>query len=206
MHIHLETERLILRRVTPTDLDDLVALDGDPEVMRYLSGGPPTPRAAIEHEYLPHWLAYYERGDEFGFWIVVEKASGDFLGWVHFRPPVDAAPDDVELGYRLRRSAWGRGYATEASRALIDKGFAEQGVRRVFATTYEDNLGSRRVMEKVGMSLVRSFRPTAEELAAHGLDPASAPDLFPGDDVEYALEGAEWKRQQAAGARRGERG
>jgi RimJ/RimL family protein N-acetyltransferase len=201
MHIHLETERLILRRATLADLDDLVALDGDPEVMRYLSGGPPTPRAVIEHDYLPHWLAYYERGGAFGFWIAIEKASGDFLGWVHFRPPDAAVPDNVELGYRLRRAAWGKGYATEASRALIDKGFAEQGIRRVFATTYQDNLGSRRVMEKLGMTLARTFKPTPEELAAHGLN-ASSEAFFPGDDVEYALARDEWERREAAGARR----
>ena len=92
---------------------------------------------------------------------------------------------------------WGKGYATEGARALIHKGFTEQGVQRVVASTYEDNLASRRVMEKLGMTLVRTFRPTPEELAAHGLD-GSAQELFPGDDVEYALEKADWQRQDAA--------
>ena len=198
MQVFLKTERLVLRRMTADDLDDLVALDADPEVMRYLSGGAATPRAVMEQHRLPRWLSYYERGDGFGYWVAIEKASGDFLGWFHFRPPEGAGPGEVELGYRLRRAAWGRGYATEGSRALIHKGFAEQDVQRVVATTYQDNLASRRVMEKLGMTLLRTFRPTPEELAAHGLD-GSAQELFPGDDVEYALEKAEWEKQVAAG-------
>ena len=61
--VYLETERLVLRRFTADDLDDLVALDGDPAVMRYITGGPPTPRDEMRDDYLPSWLAYYDRGD-----------------------------------------------------------------------------------------------------------------------------------------------
>jgi RimJ/RimL family protein N-acetyltransferase len=198
MHVHLETDRLILRRFTAADVDLLVELDSDPAVMRYLTGGAPTSRAVIEHDILPRWLSYYEQSAAFGFWAAVEKASGDFLGWFHFRPPPGAVPGEVELGYRLRQAAWGWGYATEGARALIRKGFVELGVRRVVASTYQDNLASRRVMEKVGLRLVRTFRPTPQELLAHGLDAASQA-LFPGADVEYALERADWERQQATG-------
>lgn len=192
MQIFLETERLVLRRVTMADVDLLVELDSDPEVMRYLTGGSATPREVIEHDYVPHWLRYYDQYKGFGFWVAIEKATGRFLGWFHFRPPAGAAADVVELGYRLRRAAWGQGYATEGSRALITRGFTELGVRRVVASTYQDNLASRRVMEKVGLRLVRTFRPSPEELAAHGID-AATQALFDGDDVEYALERAEWE-------------
>ena len=61
IQVFLETERLLLRQFTPDDVDNLVALDGDPEVMRYINGGRPTPRAEIEHDYLPAFLRYYER-------------------------------------------------------------------------------------------------------------------------------------------------
>ena len=196
MQIFLETQRLALRRFTPADIDHLVDLDGDPEVMRFLTGGAPTPREEIERDILPHWLGYYERFAGFGFWAAVEKASGDFLGWFHFRPPPGAGPDEVELGYRLRKAAWGKGYGTEGSRALIRKGFTELGVRRVVASTYQDNLASRRVMEKSGLTLARAYRPTPDEFAALGIDAASQA-LFPGDDVEYALTKAEWERQAA---------
>jgi len=194
MEVFLETERLLLRRFTAADLDNLCDLDSDPEVMRFITGGPPMPRAVIQNDYLPAYLGYYERFAGYGFWAAIERSSGEFLGWFHFRPQPDGPADEVELGYRLRKSAWGKGYGTEGSRALIRKGFAEHGVRRVVASTYQDNIGSRRVMEKAGMTLVRTFHMTPEELAAHGLDPQT---LWDGDDVEYALDRADWERQEA---------
>jgi RimJ/RimL family protein N-acetyltransferase len=124
----LETERLTLRRFTPGDVENLFELDGDPEVMRYITGGRPTPRELIEREELPAFLA---RSDGYGFWAAVEKASGEFIGWFHLRPRADGAADEPELGYRLRRSAWGKGYATEGSRALVEKAFTDLGAQRV---------------------------------------------------------------------------
>ena len=184
MHIYLETERLLLRRFTADDLDDLCALDADPEVMRYVNGGIPTPRAEMEHDFLPWWLAYYERGDRYGFWAAIEKSSGEFLGWFHFRPESGADPDEPELGYRLKQSAWGKGYSTEGSRALIDKGFREFGVRRVVASADEQHAASRRVMEKAGMTLVRTWYDTS-------------PEYPEGYSVEYALTRADWEARQA---------
>lgn len=129
MHIYLETERLLLRRFTEADLDDLVALNGDPDVMRTTPEGVLT-RSQTEHDYFPAYFAQYERGDRYGFWAAIEKASGTFLGWFHFLPDKEADPDEPELGYRLHKAAWGKGYATEGSRALIHNGFTELGVRR----------------------------------------------------------------------------
>ncbi len=200
MHIFLQTEQVVLRRFTEADADNLVALDSDPEVMRFLTGGTPTPREQIENDILPAFLRYYERGDRYGYWAAVEKSTGDFLGWFHFRPSKGAGSDEPELGYRLHRSAWGKGYATEVSRTLVSKGFAELGVRRVVAPTYQENIASRRVMEKVGMTLVRTYRLTPEQLLQmYGI---TSPELFDGDDVEYALEKVDWERQEATGTQR----
>src|SRR5689334_21363018 len=104
MQILLETERLILRRLTEADVDNLVELDSDPAVMRFLSGGPATPRDAIERDILPRFLRSYEQGVRFGVWAAIEKASGEFLGWISLRPHEDSRPGEVELGYRLRRA------------------------------------------------------------------------------------------------------
>ncbi len=189
MQVFLETERLVLRRFTEADVDDLFDLDGDPEVMRYLTGGRPTPRDVIRDDILPRFLRYYERFEGFGFWAAIERSTGEFLGWFHFRPPEGSGLDEVELGYRLKRSAWGKGYATEGARALIRKGFAELGVRRVFAQTMAVNTASRRVMEKAGLAHVRTFHEDWTdpiEGAEHG-------------EVEYALTKADWERQEAAG-------
>ena len=183
MQVFLETERLALRRFTEEDVDLLVELDGDPEVMRYVTGGIRTSREEIETEVLPAFLAYYERYDGYGFWAAVEKSSGAFVGWFHFRPADPADPDEVELGYRLRRAAWGKGYATEGARALVEKGFAELGVRRVVASTLVVHDASRRVLENAGLRFVRIFHadwPYAIEGDEHG-------------DVEYALDRSEWE-------------
>jgi len=110
VHVFLETERLVLRRFTEDDADLLVELDADPEVMHFITGGRLTPRREIEREILPAYLEYYERYAGFGFWAAVERSSGDFVGWFHFRPESADDPDHVELGYRLRRPFWGMGY------------------------------------------------------------------------------------------------
>ena len=193
MQVFLETERLVLRRFTGADVDYLFDLDSDPEVMRFLTGGKPTPREVIRDETLPRILHYYERFAGFGFWAAIERSTGDFLGWFEFRPQEGSGTDEAELGYRLRRSAWGRGYATEGSRALIRKGFSELGVRRVVAETMAVNIASRRVMEKAGLTLERTFHrswPNPIEGAEQG-------------EVEYALTKADWERQLAAGRERG---
>jgi len=197
MQVFLETQRLVLRRFTAADADDLVRLDADPDVMRYVTGGVPTSREEIHNEVLPAFLGYYQRYEGFGFWAAVEKATGAFLGWFHFRPRPDAVPGEVELGYRLRKSAWGKGYATEGSRALIGKGFSEFGVQRVVAEAMAVNTASRRVMEKAGLRLVRTFHqpwPYPIEGSQFG-------------DVEYALDKTGWQHDQAGAceARQSER-
>ena len=179
----LVTQRLVLRRFTAADVDLLVELDSDPAVMRYITGGRPTPRPEIEHDVLPFFVAYHERFAGYGYWAAHEKSSGDFVGWFHFRPAKGAPPDEPELGYRLRQTAWGKGYGTEGARALIDAGFSRHGVRRVVAEAMVVHVASRRVMEKAGLRLVRTFSQPW-------------PDKIEGDehgDVEYALDRADWE-------------
>ena len=188
MQIFLETDRLLLRRFTEDDVDNLVDLDSDPDVMRFINGGRPTPRDEIQHSFLPSFLDYYRRFAGYGFWATVEKSTGEFLGWFHLRPLPGAAHDEPELGYRLRKAAWGKGYGTEGSRALIGKAFTDLGARRVVASTMVVNVGSRRVMEKAGLRFVRNFHqpwPDRIEGEEHG-------------DVEYALNRTEWEQQEAA--------
>jgi RimJ/RimL family protein N-acetyltransferase len=76
----------------------------------------------IANDILPRFLCSYEPFARFGVWAAIENATSDFLGWFSFRPLAGAGPDLAELGYRLRRAAWGQGRATEGSRALIRRG------------------------------------------------------------------------------------
>jgi RimJ/RimL family protein N-acetyltransferase len=183
--VFLETERLRLRRLEHDDVDHLVELDSDPQVMRFINGGRATTRCEIENEVLPAFLGHYERYGGLGFWGVEEKSTGRFVGWFHLRPAEGAPAGEFELGYRLLRSVWGKGYATEGSRALIDKAFAELGVDRVVASTMVVNVASRRVMEKAGLRFVRIFHQPW-------------PDRIEGEeegDVEYALLRSEWEQE-----------
>jgi len=182
MEVFRETERLVLRRFTPDDADLLVALDADPAVMRFLTGGKPTPRSIIAAEVLPRILALPQG---YGQWAA-QSPDGDFLGWFALTPVSSALgghrPGVAELGYRLRQEAWGRGLATEGARALVDLAFGELGMRRVVAQTMTVNTRSRRVLEKAGLTFVRTFFLGWD-------DPIEGGDQ---GDVEYAIGHEEW--------------
>ena len=189
MHIILETPRLALRQFTEDDVANLFDLNNDPQVMRYITGGRPTPLEELRDEVIPFHLAVYERLDRLGTWAA-ESAAREFLGWFHFRPGPGPDITNVDLGYRLRRSAWNKGYATEGSRALITMGFTDLGVERVFGHTMTVNAASRRVLEKCGMTLVRTT-------------PYEGPDVIEGSEhgeVEYALTKPEWQARAAGDA------
>jgi RimJ/RimL family protein N-acetyltransferase len=191
IHIILETPRLALRQFTEDDVDNLFGLNSDPEVMRYLAGGRPTPREEIRDQIIPFHLTVYDRFDRLGTWAAESAATGEFLGWFHFRAGPGADITNADLGYRLRRSAWNQGYATEGSRALISLGFTDLGVDRVFGHTMTVNTASRRVMEKCGLTLVRTTPYEGAEViegAEHG-------------EVEYAITKPEWEARTAGEAR-----
>jgi RimJ/RimL family protein N-acetyltransferase len=186
MRVILETHRLALRQFTEDDVDNLFELNSDPLVVRYLTGGKPTPREKIRDTIIPFHLAVYGRLDRLGTWAAESADTGEFLGWFHLRPGPGEDITNLELGYRLRRSTWGNGYATEGSRALTGMGFTELGAERVFGHTMSVNTASRHVMEKCGFTLVRTF-------------PYEGPDAIEGaeqGEVEYALTRPEWQSRQ----------
>ncbi|MBK6662348.1 MAG: GNAT family N-acetyltransferase [Thermoflexaceae bacterium] len=185
MEFTLETPRMVLRRFTPNDAPLLHALDADPEVMRYLSGGTPTPPALIETDILPAFIA--SSADGRGYWAAHAAEGGAFLGWFGLRPPADPALREAELGYRLRREAWGRGFASEGVAALVAHAFGTLALVHLTATTYEENAASRRVLEKAGFTLHRRFRLSAADVAAPGTFVPGNAEPWPGDDLEYLL-------------------
>jgi ribosomal-protein-alanine N-acetyltransferase len=146
----LATERLALRAWRPSDLDAFAALNADPEVMRYF----PRPLARGESDALAARIrADWERHG-FGLWALERRADGRFLGFAGLSVPgFDAHfTPCVEIGWRLERAAWGRGYATEAARAALAFGLAELGLGRIVSFTAVENRRSRRVMERLGMT------------------------------------------------------
>lgn len=148
------TDRLILRRFTEADLDDLAELVSDPQVMRYY------PRT-LDREGAKRWLdsilSSYERFG-YGFFYVQRRNEGDFaglIGLLHW-DDVDAR-EDVEVAYLLRSACWGHGYATEAARACKEWAFEHLGVDRVVSFIAVENAPSIAVAERNGMKRLKQL-------------------------------------------------
>jgi RimJ/RimL family protein N-acetyltransferase len=169
----IDTDRMTLRPLTIDDVDELVALNSDAEVMRYITGGKPTPREevieTVRRRIGRRWMAY-------------ERSTGEFIGWFGLVPSSTVA-GDYEVGYRLRRAAWGRGLATEGTRALIDLAFTALGARRIWAETMAVNRRSRAVMERCGLRYARTSHLEWD-------DPIEGTEL---GEVEYELWRSDWE-------------
>jgi RimJ/RimL family protein N-acetyltransferase len=184
---YLETERLVLRRFTADDADLLIELDSDPAVMRYLTGGEATAPEVVRERDLPSVLAGYEKwGGRFGLFAAQERDGGVFIGWFILRPEPGGPLNEVELGYRLRQAAWGKGYATEGSRALLEKAFTELAVRLVWAATMSVNEASWKVMEKLGMTLSDTLATPADMQMIEGSEHGG---------VRYEIAKEQWERR-----------
>ena len=142
----IETARLRLRRFTLDDLDALYLIFRDPDVMRFLGTGEAVTREASE----PHLINYIERYWEehrFGRWALVCKDRNELIGQCGLR----IRDDKPELVYLLAKRYWGMGLATEAARACLRYGFEELKLEQIIAVTRPGNVGSRRVLERIGM-------------------------------------------------------
>jgi RimJ/RimL family protein N-acetyltransferase len=185
----LKTDRLVLVPLSDEHLEHEVALDSDPEVMRYLEGRART-RAEVEVLH-PKRLAAGRRVPGLGFWAGF--VDGEFVGWWILGPPEhpDQGPVEgqAELGYRLLRRHWRKGLASEGGRELIRHGFEDLGLTRINASTMAVNEASRATMAAVGMRHVRTFHLNWDE-------------PLPGSEqgeVEYAITRQEWRRSAGAG-------
>ena len=158
MKIFAETERLILREIVPGDAEGMFELDSDPEVHRYVGNTPVTTlqQSADVIEFIR--TQYLENG--IGRWAVVEKASGNFIGWSGLKlmkEPMNNRVDFLDLGYRLIRSYWGKGYATESAIASLNYAFNTMDAMEVFAVADIDNLASQNVLLKSGLSYIEEI-------------------------------------------------
>jgi [ribosomal protein S5]-alanine N-acetyltransferase len=145
------TARLRLRPLGDGDLEDLVALHMDPLVMLG-SSGVATPRTrAMSRDWLRRTLSLAD-GDGWGAFRVEEQDTGVFLGRCGLRP--EEGSGDTEIAYAFAQYAWGRGIATEAASAVVEHGF-DAGLTRIVGCALADNPASLRVLQKVGMHIVR---------------------------------------------------
>lgn len=146
----LETPRLLLRPLAADDEDDLLALDSDAEVMRYVGSPAGVKSPAETRERARLRIREEQHGDyePLGFWRIEGRSDGAFHGVGALIQMPDS--DDVEVAYRLARSAWGQGIATEAAGALVAHALGPLGLPRVVAVTYPENQASQRVLDKLG--------------------------------------------------------
>lgn len=147
-----DTTRLRLRPRRLDDLDACIAVNSDPEVMRYLGAIWPPDR---QRAHLSAQIAT-DFGEGLGYWSLFEHhAPSEMLGWVVLAPLPDT--DDIQIGYRLRRDAWGRGLASEAGARIVDHAFRTIRLPALAATVHPRNAGSQRVLGKLGLVDVGTY-------------------------------------------------
>ncbi len=144
------TPRLVAERLHQRHLADLVALHLDPEVSRYLGG---TRSAEATAAYLAANLAYWDRHG-FGLWAW-RTPDGAFVGRAGIRPLAVEGVPEIEVAYALTREAWGKGYASEMTRALVQHGLERLGLPSLIGVVMVKHLASRRVLEKAGFAFER---------------------------------------------------
>ena len=182
----LHTERITLLPLTDGHLEWEAELDSDPEVMRYLSGRAST-REEVESSHATR-MAVAQKVDGLGFWVGL--VDDEFVGWWTLQPAHGPdQPDDrdvADLGYRLLRRHWRRGLASEGSRELMRYGFDDVRLDRIIAQTLTVNAASRAVMERVGLTYVRTF-PTSMTAPAEGVGQG---------EVEFEMTRKQWERSR----------
>jgi len=154
----IETTRLLIREVLPEDVSGMFALDSDPKVHEYLG------KAPIETiEQASHAIAFIRGQYEvqgIGRWAVIEKSSGNFIGWTGFKVNpgyINGVHEVFDLGYRFVADAWGKGYATETSIACLNYAFEHLPFDPIYGMADVHNEASNHILKKMGMKYVNQF-------------------------------------------------
>ena len=146
----ITTKRLLIRQWRPSDREPFARLNADKEVMKYF----PSTLERSESDLIADTCERLINERGWGFWAVEELATSEFIGFVGIHKPTDNLPccPCVEIGWRLAKEHWGKGYATEAALACLDFGFSDLGLQEIVSFTAVINTPSRQVMERIGMS------------------------------------------------------
>lgn len=145
----LETERLILRPLAEDDVEEIFALRSDAEIMRFI-------REPQERDESLGWIKLVSerwQDDKLGFCAVIEKATSNFIGWCGIWRLAETG--EIEIGYAIEKTRWGKGFATEAAAKFLEYGFEVLNAEKLVAVARPENAPSRRVMEKLGMKFVK---------------------------------------------------
>ena len=150
MHIIFETPRLILRQFTEDDPPLILQLNSDPEIVKYVHEPTLQTEEQAKKIIIDTILPQYK--NNLGRWAIYTKDNNEFIGWcgLKYRPELD----EIDLGYRLIRKAWGKGYATEAAHHTLDHGFKSLNLKLITGRAHIENIASIKVLEKIGMNFI----------------------------------------------------
>jgi RimJ/RimL family protein N-acetyltransferase len=166
----LETERLVLRKMDMSDVDDLMGIFSDPVAMRYY----PATKSREEAEAWVRWTLDSYRDYDFGQWVAILKDSGEFAGQCGLTVQEVEGKKEVEIGYLFLRKYWGQGLATEAAIAARNYGFDALGYGRLISLIVPGNRASRRVAEKTGLTLEKVVRKWDKEICVYAISKETA--------------------------------
>jgi ribosomal-protein-alanine N-acetyltransferase len=152
--VDFETPRLHFRRFTPDDLHALAAIRADADVMKYIGPGRTESIDEVRAKLVKVWTHWDQHG--FGYWALIDKATSKLAGWCGLSYLEDT--EDIEIGYGLAKSYWGKGLATEAAAAVMKYGFVQLRLERIVAVAYPENIPSQVIMKKLGMKYVKTAR------------------------------------------------
>ena len=162
----IQTSRLTLRPLEPADAEVLHRIYQNEGVLRYFPTTTPPPLEKVQHFIVSQQRHWEEHG--FGNWSIHPQGGHQIIGWagLQFLPELN----ETEVGYLLDKPFWGKGYATEAARASIQFGFEQCNLDHIIALVHPDNVASRRVIEKCGMTHVETIQLWGIELMRHRID------------------------------------
>ena len=149
--IILESERLYLREYTTDDVQLMFELNSDPEVMKYI--GPPRTELESAKTTIARLIDYYTKNPGLGVWAAYEKDTNENIGFFELAHMDNT--DEIEVGYRLHKRYWGKGYATEMSKILVDYGFNRMKLDKIVGITHHENYASQKVLIKAGLVYIR---------------------------------------------------
>lgn len=158
LKVKAETDRFILRELLPSDVEGMFDLDSDPEVHNYLGNKPVTNREQVTN--IINLVRQQYRDNGIGRWAIIDKKTNEFIGWTGLKLETKLTNNHqnyYDIGYRLRRKFWGQGIASETAMVSLDYAFNTLQVKEVFASAHIDNVGSNKILHKIGMNLIETF-------------------------------------------------
>ena len=158
MKIVAETDRFFLREILPSDIDGMFELDSDPEVHKYLGNNPVSNRVQIVDTINFVRQQYMDYG--IGRWAIIDKKTNEFMGWSGLKFVTELTnkhQNYYDLGYRLIRKYWRQGIATETAMIALDYAFNVLNVEAVYAAASIENIGSNKILQRIGLNFIETF-------------------------------------------------